>query len=71
VKHAKKLIGAIGLQEERLQMVNLSSAQANEFAEAAAAITEVVGRLGPSPLHADPTWTGTIEEVVAGDEQNA
>jgi coenzyme F420-reducing hydrogenase delta subunit len=71
VKHAKKLIEAIGLQEERLQMINVSSAMANEFAGAAAAITEVLDRLGPSPLHADPGWVGTIEEDRTGVEESA
>jgi coenzyme F420-reducing hydrogenase delta subunit len=71
VQHAKKLIEAIGLQAERLQMINVSSAMANEFAGAAAAITETVNNLGPSPLHAEPGWVGTIEEDrTAGEESS-
>jgi coenzyme F420-reducing hydrogenase delta subunit len=64
------LIEAIGLQAERLQMVNLSSAMANKFAEAAFAITEVLDRLGPSPLHSDPGWTGAIEADVSADQES-
>lgn len=70
VQHAKQLIKAIGLQGERLRMINLSSAMANKFAEEAVAITEVLDRLGPSPLHADPGWVGTIEEDRTGIEES-
>jgi F420-non-reducing hydrogenase iron-sulfur subunit len=66
VQHAKQLIEAIGLQGDRLRMVNLSSAMANKFAEEATAITQVLEELGPSPLHADPEWEGTIEEDRTG-----
>jgi coenzyme F420-reducing hydrogenase delta subunit len=40
----------IGLEPERVQMFNLSSAMAGQFAEAAKEMTEKVEALGPNPL---------------------
>lgn len=46
----RKLLEEIGLQGQRLQMINLSSAMGGQFAWSAAEITEEVRRLGPNPL---------------------
>jgi coenzyme F420-reducing hydrogenase delta subunit len=40
----------IGLESQRLMMANLSSAMGKQFADVAAALTEQIQRLGPSPL---------------------
>ena len=40
----------IGLEPERVQMFNLSSAMAGQFAEATQEMTEKIEALGPSPL---------------------
>ena len=40
----------IGLEPERVQMFNLSSAMAGRFAEATKEMTEKVEALGPNPL---------------------
>jgi coenzyme F420-reducing hydrogenase delta subunit len=55
--HAKRrvhwlqgLLKEIGLDGERLQMYNISSAMGGEFAEAASEMTERIKELGPSPL---------------------
>ncbi len=40
----------IGLEPERVQMFNLSSAMAGRFAEATTEMTEKVEALGPNPL---------------------
>jgi len=47
------LLETIGLQGQRLQMINLSSAMAGEFAFAAAELTATIQRLGPNPLRGD------------------
>jgi F420-non-reducing hydrogenase iron-sulfur subunit len=47
------MLEAIGLQGQRLQMINVSSAMAGEFAFAVAEITAEVTRLGPTPLRAN------------------
>jgi len=50
VEQTRKLLERIGLEGQRLQMINLSSAMAGQFAFAAAELTAEVRRLGPSPL---------------------
>ena len=52
------MLEAIGLQGQRLQMINLSSAMAGQFAFAAAEITAEVSRLGPTPLRANGSGAG-------------
>ena len=53
VEQARKLLEQVGLEGQRLQMINISSAMAGQFAFAAAEITAEVQRLGPSPLRAN------------------
>lgn len=50
VQFVKNLLSRIGIQEERLQMFNLSSAEGPRFAEIANEMTEKIKALGPSPL---------------------
>jgi coenzyme F420-reducing hydrogenase delta subunit len=50
VDYAKKLIAEVGLEEERVSMVYMSSAMGAQFAEAATEMTESLRGLGPSPL---------------------
>lgn len=50
----KVLLEQIGLEAERMQMFNLSSAMAGAFTEAAMEVTEQISALGPSPLRAQP-----------------
>jgi F420-non-reducing hydrogenase iron-sulfur subunit len=53
VERAKKLLAEIGLEPERLEMFNLSSAEGTRFAEAATEMHGRVTRLGPSPIQPD------------------
>jgi hypothetical protein len=53
VEQARKLLDAIGVEGQRLQMINVSSAMAGQFAFAAAELTAEIERLGPSPLRQD------------------
>ena len=50
VRHAKRLVEEIGLESERVEMFNLSSAMAGRFAEIIKEMTESIRKLGPSPL---------------------
>jgi coenzyme F420-reducing hydrogenase delta subunit len=50
VVYARTLLDKIGIGGKRLEMINLSSAMGNRFAEAATQITEQVRALGPNPL---------------------
>jgi coenzyme F420-reducing hydrogenase delta subunit len=44
------LLKSIGLEGQRIQMINLSSAMGGQFAFAAAELTAEIERLGPNPL---------------------
>lgn len=50
VERAKQLLGEIGLEPERLEMYNLSSAEGTRFAEIVTEMSERLNILGPSPL---------------------
>ncbi|MBN1516517.1 hydrogenase iron-sulfur subunit [Candidatus Sumerlaeota bacterium] len=54
VERAKVLLGEAGLEPERLEMYNLSSAEGGRFAEIVTGMSERVTRLGPSPIKPDP-----------------
>ncbi len=53
VDFVKGVLGEIGLEPERVEMFNLSSAMGPRFAEIARDMTERIRRLGPSPLRTD------------------
>jgi coenzyme F420-reducing hydrogenase delta subunit len=50
VRYAKGLLDQIGMGGDRVEMYNLSSAEAQRFAEIAVEMTERIRRLGPNPL---------------------
>jgi F420-non-reducing hydrogenase iron-sulfur subunit len=50
VKYAKTLLDQLGLDGQRVEMFNMSSAMGKAFADAATEMTERVRALGPSPL---------------------
>ena len=50
VERAKGMLEEIGLEPERLEMYNLSSAEGARFAEIVTEMNERIKRLGPSPL---------------------
>jgi hypothetical protein len=60
------VLEAIGLQGQRLQMINVSSAMAGEFAFAVAEITAEVSRLGPTPLRGN----GSAGHVSGGQQES-
>ncbi len=51
VERAQELLGEIGIEPERLEMFNLSSAEGTRFAEIVTLMSERIAKLGPSPLH--------------------
>jgi F420-non-reducing hydrogenase iron-sulfur subunit len=61
VERARQLLAEIGLEPERLEMFNLSSAQGTRFGEIVTEMSQRVARLGPSPLRHD---RGTMEKHV-------
>ncbi len=50
VAYARKLLAEAGVEPERLEMFNLSSAMGGRFAEIVGEMTERARKLGPSPL---------------------
>jgi len=50
VAAVRKLLAEAGIEPERVQMFNLSSAMGPRFAEIATDMTENIRRLGPSPV---------------------
>jgi hypothetical protein len=55
VEYARQLLEGIGLEPQRLQMINISSAMAGEFTFSAAEITAAIQQLGPNPLRSNGT----------------
>ena len=50
VTYIKELLSRIGLEPERIEMYNLSSAMGRQFAEAATQMTQRITNLGLNPL---------------------
>jgi F420-non-reducing hydrogenase iron-sulfur subunit len=53
VERAKKILEEVGLEPERLDMFNLSSAEGPRFAEIVDEMNNRLKQLGPSPLRSD------------------
>jgi len=50
VDRIKEIVEKIGIEPERIEMFNMSSAMGRQFAEAATVMSERIETLGPSPL---------------------
>ena len=53
VERVKGILEEIGIEPERLEMFNLSSAEGPRFAAIATEMSERIAKLGPSPLRQD------------------
>jgi coenzyme F420-reducing hydrogenase delta subunit len=63
VEHIQEILAHVGLEPDRIKMVNLSSAMGRQFAEEADAMTQQILNLGPSPLRApNPNQRGKSEQ---------
>ena len=60
VRYLKRLLDEAGIGGERLEMLNLSSAQGPRFAEAAREMTERITALGPSPVKRPKAKTAEV-----------
>jgi coenzyme F420-reducing hydrogenase delta subunit len=77
VERAKQILSEIGLEPERLEMYNLSSAEGSRFAEIVTEMSERLVKLDPSPLRPDREATERdIEKIgrrteapLAGEEE--
>ena len=61
VERAKQMLGEIGVEPERLEMYNLSSAEGTRFAEIVTDMNQRLAKLGPSPLRKD---AATVEKNI-------
>ena len=50
VERIKKIVENVGIEPDRIEMFNMSSAMGKQFAEAASLMSERIETLGPSPL---------------------
>lgn len=50
VARAKKLLGEIGIEEERVEMITMSAGMGERFAQTATDITEKIRNMGPNPV---------------------
>ncbi len=50
VEYVQRALEELGIEKERMQMYNLSSAQGARFAEIAGEMAEKITALGPTPL---------------------
>jgi coenzyme F420-reducing hydrogenase delta subunit len=70
VERARQLLAEIGLEPERLEMFNLSSAEGTRFAAIVTEMNERLARLGPSPLQPDHSrLKENVEEMSRQAEQ--
>ena len=60
VAAVQKLLSESGLDPERVQMFNLSSAMGPRFAEIALEMTATIQRLGPSPIEPPKLFTSVM-----------
>jgi len=75
VGRARQLLAEIGLEPERLEMFNLSSAEGPRFAQIVTEMSQRLAKLGPSPLRRDAEaveegvqeMTRQAEAALAGD----
>ena len=58
VNHVKDLLTEVGIEPERVEMYNMSSAMGAKFAEVATEFTERIKALGPTPSNAQ-AWMHT------------
>ena len=61
VERAQQILSEIGLESQRLEMYNLSSAEGTRFAEIVTEMSERIAQLGPSPLGIN---TASVEQSI-------
>jgi coenzyme F420-reducing hydrogenase delta subunit len=77
VERARQFLVEIGLEPERLEMFNLSSAEGPRFAEIVTTMVDRIRRLGNSPLRPDAKcleqgveqMSRQAESLLAGDQR--
>ncbi len=63
VDHAAKLLEEIGLEPERVRMINISAAMGEQFVIEITNFVEAIAALGPSPLSGEAAKPQALEEA--------
>jgi coenzyme F420-reducing hydrogenase delta subunit len=66
VAHVKDLLAEVGIEPERVEMYNMSSAMGARFAEVATEFTERIKALGPNPLRREGVDTHAAARAALG-----
>jgi coenzyme F420-reducing hydrogenase delta subunit len=64
VDYARGLLDEIGLENERIRMINVSAGMGVQFAELVTEMSEKIEELGPNPLRARKTQSPAAEAVL-------
>lgn len=67
VEHVKRLLSELGIEPERVEMYNMSSAMGARFAEVAREFTERIRALGPNPAKRQGTDPHRAAREALGD----
>lgn len=70
VERARTLLAEAGLEPERLEMFNLSSAEGGRFAQIVTEMAQRVKQLGPNPLKPEPHAVETAMHEMAHETEN-
>jgi F420-non-reducing hydrogenase iron-sulfur subunit len=62
VDHAAKILGEIGLEPERVRMINISAAMGAQFVTEVTDFVEAIEALGPSPLSGEAGKTRAAKD---------
>ena len=71
VERVQELMREVGLEPERLEMFNLSSAEGTRFAEIVTEMSERLAKLGPSPLRTVAAAEGPATEKTTTQASSA
>jgi coenzyme F420-reducing hydrogenase delta subunit len=67
VNHVKTLLAEVGLEPERVEMYNMSSAMGAKFAEVATEFTQRIKELGPNPVKRTGVSAHAAARAAVGD----
>jgi F420-non-reducing hydrogenase iron-sulfur subunit len=67
IEYAKKLVAELGIEPERVEMYNMSSAMGTEFARVATEFTDRIKQLGPSPVKPGGVAPADAARAALGD----
>jgi coenzyme F420-reducing hydrogenase delta subunit len=68
VEHVKTLLAEVGIEPERVEMYNMSSAMGAEFARVATEFTERIKALGPNPAKPAGAKPHEVAREALGDD---